>query len=142
MPIQWREQLSVGHQATDDEHKHLVCLLNGLEVLLNRYPKRLALLAFLDEMAEEVAEHFENEETLMRSLRYPGYQAHRQAHVELKQELVQLRDGLLTREDHEGFIRGVIGLMAHLQSWLINHIIQMDKDYAAHIIKARNEGGG
>ncbi|MBF0254878.1 MAG: hemerythrin family protein [Gammaproteobacteria bacterium] len=140
MPIQWREKLTVGDVATDDEHKHLVCLLNGLEVLVKRYPKKLALFAFLDEVEEEINNHFCNEEALMRKIGYPRFEEHFQAHQRLRQEMKSIRHDMASAEDHEGFVREVIGFMNRIKSWLINHIIEMDKDYAAYVIKARRAG--
>ena len=71
MPIQWREKLSVGDNAIDDDHKHLLCLLNGVEVLLKRHVSRDAILAFIDELTEYTSLHFSREEAVMFESNYP-----------------------------------------------------------------------
>ena len=133
MPIQWREQLSVGNTAIDDEHKHLLCLLNGIEVLLKRHVSRDPLIAFLDELLDYTQQHFSREEDIMIVAKYPGYTDHKLQHEQLIEELSDIRADIVASDSEATLNQRVVNLMETLKRWLIDHIMKEDKAYSAYL---------
>lgn len=123
MGIEWRESLSIGVEEIDSQHKQLLSHFDqllkaceagkGIEEL-----KRL--LGFLDEY---VIKHFNNEESIQRLRKYPGYEAHKKEH-----ELFVARLKLLKEEiNNEGVaLHHVIETNNLLLKWLLHHISTVD----------------
>jgi hemerythrin len=138
MRIEWREQLSVGNEAIDDDHKHLLCILNGVDVVRRRKPKRAFLLAFLDEMRTYTEEHFGREERLLFEVGYPRFEEHKKSHQLLLNEFNLVCKQVEALGEEEDASSVAFDLIKFLQSWLINHIIREDKEFAPYLRQARS----
>lgn len=127
--LTWSDDLSVGIQEIDEQHKVLVNLLNELhDSVLNRHGRE-ACERILRRLAEYTRIHFAVEESLMRILHYPEYEEHTQEHEELIGQVADLQkkfrdDGLNISMD----------LLQFLKAWLTEHIIKSDQDYAPHFV--------
>lgn len=130
MGIEWRESLSIGVEAIDDQHKELLLrfdrLLNacqeghGIEEL-----KKLQTF-----LGEYVHSHFSDEEELQRLHRYPDYEAHHAQHVYFIEQVNKLeaetkQEGISTHH--------VVETNNMLLKWLLNHISKVDKELGAFI---------
>jgi hemerythrin len=124
MAIEWRESLSIGVTAIDNQHKEL---LHRFDQLLNACQdgkggeelKRMQV--FLDDY---VHTHFNDEEALQRHYHYPGYEAHRTEHLYFIEQLNVLK----TEIDEEGVsTHHVVETNNMLLKWLLNHISRVDK---------------
>ncbi|MBN2773672.1 MAG: hemerythrin family protein [Prolixibacteraceae bacterium] len=122
--FKWTDQLSVGIQEIDNQHKKLVGLLNGLyQAFMNRQHVEV-VGKIIDEMAAYAAYHFETEEKYFALFRYAESSAHIQEHLEFKQKVDEFilkfkkNNGALTYE-----------VMNYLRKWLNNHIMISDKKY-------------
>jgi hemerythrin len=144
MRIEWRNQLSVGNEGIDDDHKHLVCIINAVDIVRRRAPRRDFLLAFLDELRAYTEEHFAREERIQFEIGYPRYQEHKQSHQSLIEDLHQVYRQVETMEEISGeeVAQKAIDLIRFLQSWLINHIIKEDKLLTPYLTRSRTGDGG
>lgn len=127
LPV-WTESFSVGNEALDGQHKHLLELCKrAVESLSNGDVRRNAVDArhILDELAEYVRLHFRAEEIWMQNHAYPGFERHREAHSLYEMKLESLMS------DAEHGVLQVNELILYLADWWTQHILEMDRDYAS-----------
>lgn len=135
MAIAWREELSIGVEEIDDQHKELI---ERFSMLLTACKEGKGsdevrrLVAFLNEY---VISHFSDEEELQRKSGFPDYEAHRREHAGFCQQLADLKQ----RIDSEGeiLVDHVLEANQMLLNWLIKHISVRDKAIGRHINKMK-----
>lgn len=130
MGISWREELALGVEAVDSQHKELLArfdLLLGACRQGKGGDEVLSLLTFLDDY---VAIHFRDEERLQRESGFPDYEAHRQEHQAFVRRLSDLKERLAA----DGVqIDLVLDTNKLLLDWLIGHISNRDKAIGLHL---------
>ncbi|MBF0418369.1 MAG: hemerythrin family protein, partial [Magnetococcales bacterium] len=84
-----------------------------------------SLRTTLQELKSYASRHFREEETFMTRIRYPGMNAHLEAHRQFVQSLLAL-EARLWQES----ISFVVDLLHLVVEWLFAHINQMDMGYA------------
>ena len=77
--IQWTAELSVGHVLLDEQHRHLIALINALSGGSGGGGSDTADVV-LEHLARFIQFHFETEEMMLRQVAYPDLQAHAQEH--------------------------------------------------------------
>lgn len=122
--IQWSEELCVGIEEIDNQHKVLVDLLNSLHRAIVEHHGSEAAQRILGELLEYTRIHFAVEESLMRILGYPDYEEHKHHHQLLLNEV-----RMLTRKLAEGRKSVNFELLHFLKMWLTKHIMEEDRDY-------------
>ena len=114
--LRWREELSLGIDDVDREHKELVELIGRLQRDLQAGANTNNVIGLLREIYTEIAAHFANEEKLMRLSHYRAYADHKEDHETL---LDDLRDIIEEVEDD-----GVLDesrLTDDLDRWFSDH---------------------
>ncbi|RKZ54137.1 MAG: hemerythrin [Candidatus Parabeggiatoa sp. nov. 3] len=121
--ISWSDDLSVGIQELDEQHKVLFNLINRL--FNEAFIMRNASVAseVLTELVQYTIIHFAVEESLFRIFNYPAYEGHKAQHAELTSQVMALKD----RVEHGEEINAE--LLSFLRGWLKKHIVQEDKRY-------------
>ena len=142
MPIHWREHLSVGDERIDDDHKQLLSLLNGIEVLVRRCVIKDSIVAFLDELTDYTEIHFLREESMMADTDYPRFAEHQKKHHELVRQLAEIREGIDGAHTQEDLYGRVMHLIEILKAWLVDHITSEDKDFSDHQEAAKRSAAG
>jgi hemerythrin len=127
--VAWSDELSVGIEEIDDQHKELVALVNEMHRAIHERHGSEAVHGILERLADYTRIHFAVEESLMRILHYPDYEAHREQHRELINHMRELREKVATGKTAIGF-----ELMHFLKVWLTRHIMASDKEYGAYFI--------
>ncbi|MDD2542092.1 MAG: bacteriohemerythrin [Desulfuromonadaceae bacterium] len=130
MGIQWRESLSIGVEAIDNQHKEL---LDRFDRLLNacQSGKGVEELKKLQTfLGEYVHSHFSDEEALQRRHHYPEYDAHLAQHKYFIDQINTLEaettlEGVSTHH--------VVETNNLLLKWLLNHISKVDKELGTYI---------
>jgi len=127
--IEWSNELSVGIEEIDAQHKVLVDLLNEIHEAMQQGRTVQSTRGIIDRLDEYTRVHFAVEESLMRILHYPDYERHKEEHDKL---IAQLAD--MHGKWEKG--KGAIGFeLAHfLKTWLTKHILEGDKRYTAHFL--------
>ena len=124
MALQWREQLSVGNNIIDADHRHLIDIINRVEQCLAA-KDRGALDAALVSLKDYALVHFAREEKIAEAAGYTQMPGLAQSHRGLMETLEQMRQefdavgGSWAAEPvakFTGFLRG----------WLIDHVIKED----------------
>lgn len=123
----WSEDLKIGIEEIDAQHKVLVDLINELNRAIHERHGSEAALNVLDRLVEYTSVHFALEECLMRILGYPDYENHKTHHAMLLKQVTDLhqkvKDGLPVSFE----------LLHFLKNWLTKHILEEDKGYVPHM---------
>lgn len=85
----------------------------------------------LHKLSHYMENHFTLEETYMRALSYPGYEAHKQAHDKFRQELTSM-----TSDDYPRDLQTRQMLSTFLRQWLKLHVLGIDKQLEQYIINS------
>lgn len=121
MPIQWRDQFSVGNDLIDADHQYLIEIINKAEVSLRAHSQS-DLIAVFNELAHYGKQHFEREELLASAVGYPKADQLHVSHEALVASLEKFRESVgeqWTSEAAEQFT-------TFLRDWLIQHVIKED----------------
>lgn len=120
-PMKWTEVMSVGIAAIDEDHKHLIHLINALNYGDSDF------LDVFNQLLDYTCGHFEREETYLESIGYPGLSGHSAQHDAFAEQV----SDLLHQYRDEAFEPGDARLKDFLWSWLKGHILIEDMRYAA-----------
>jgi hemerythrin-like metal-binding domain len=128
--------MSVGDPTIDDDHKHLVELINTFETAISGTAidhKRVARV--LLGLVEYTGEHFAREEELQLKIRYPYHESHRRSHRDVLKKLSDIVTDY--SKAPPGFARDsmVRGLANFLKEWLVDHIIQSDLRMKPYVLQ-------
>ncbi len=121
--INWSSQYSVGVPEMDKQHKQLIKLINKLYIAM-RDKKDIATV--MDGVVQYTIRHFTDEETMMKSIHYPGLSQHLAMHKKVISQVKQLAQRVQNKE--KGIDKK---LLIFLKEWLLNHIMKQDKRYGA-----------
>jgi len=122
--IKWTDDLSVGVELFDNDHKELISIINRLHDSISVRAQQAVLSSLLNDLLKYTIFHFGHEEGYMIQYGYPGYEKHKVEH-----------EGLVSKvEDYIGQIASgrssfSLSLMGFLKEWLVNHIMKSDRDY-------------
>lgn len=126
--VAWRDDLSVGIQAVDDDHKNLLHLINNLQTAVYYPTGETFERQALEELVAYTKYHFEREEQLMEANGYPDFANHKREHEAM---IAKVGDFLAEYEkDREATVER---LTEFLKTWLINHIQGTDQKYSPYL---------
>ena len=128
--VKWTDDLSVGVELIDDQHKMLIEHLNNLTKAVeqqhgpNEVPDTLSFLIDYTDF------HFSMEERNMEAHGYPEFEAHKAKHDEFKAILADMENEF--RDD------GPTAILAEsidtlLVNWLLKHIRVVDVEFGAFL---------
>jgi hemerythrin len=129
--VEWSDDLSVGIEEIDSQHKVLVDLVNQMHEAIHQRHGSDVVIDILNQLTDYTRIHFAVEESLMRILNYPGYEDHRDVHEELVQHIVELQEKVASGKTSIGF-----ELMHFLKVWLTKHILEEDMAYSGFFLAA------
>jgi hemerythrin len=128
--VEWTNELSVGIEEIDEQHKILVVLINRLfdETVVHQANPSV-IQEILHELVEYTVIHFAVEESLFRIFHYPATELHTQHHDELKAQVLEIQQKV-----KQGEVTINTELLIFLRRWLTNHILQEDKLYSPFLL--------
>jgi hemerythrin-like metal-binding protein len=129
MLLVWTENLTVGVEEFDQEHKKLIAMVNELHGAIEAGNSKETLGIVLDQLEDYARHHCLREELLFIKTGYPDAPAHMKEHDELRQMLAGMR------ERHESGLgaRLSVEVMDFIYGWLTNHICCTDRKYTEHM---------
>ena len=127
MSISWREELAIGNQRIDDQHRELLERFDTLLSACRRGEGRQELGRLLDFLDEYVVKHFGDEEQLQRESGYPDFQSHQLQHLGFTKRLVELKRTI--RSEGEVQVDHVLTTNKMLLDWLVQHISTRDREF-------------
>ena len=130
MAILWKENLSVGVNEIDNQHKELFNRINNLLDACTRGKGSEEVKRTSDFLSEYVISHFGTEEKLMNKYNYPDYASHKEKHEKFKKEFAELK---MKIEKEDTGLLTTIGTNHLLIDWWLNHIGKVDKALGAFL---------
>ncbi|MEW5903939.1 MAG: hemerythrin family protein [Pseudomonadota bacterium] len=124
MAIVWREQLSVGNNIIDDDHKYLIDIINKVQASLDRKDKA-GLQAVLQNLRDYSLLHFDREEKIAKAVGYEQTPGLQQSHQTLMERLAQMQSDFVNAE-HAWVPEVTQAFAGFLRNWLIDHVIKED----------------
>lgn len=126
--IGWKDVYETGIVALDNEHRGLLMETNRLFEAIRDKRSDDVLDDILANLERYTVEHFQHEEQLMARYNYPDLDAHRRIH----QQLIADVQGLKSRAGQD---RGELAkeLLKFMRAWILEHIVQVDKQYGAYL---------
>lgn len=137
--IEWREQMSVDDNGViDQDHKHLIEIINRFEALSEDGLDKDEALQILYALKFYTQTHFNREERFQEIIAFPFADAHHQEHI----ELIETMDKILAHLDNpdidiEDQIHQEISEMLH--DWLINHTLDSDLKMRQYFRQMKSE---
>lgn len=128
--IEWTNELSVGINSIDEQHKKLVNMINALNDAMQTGGSNELLGKIFTGLAAYTQKHFAYEENMFAEFGYSDAEEHKRQHNELIAQVVELKERFM--ENPQGTISN--DLMQFLKRWLTNHIMRTDKDYTEFLI--------
>jgi len=124
MAFQWRQDLSVGFQEIDDQHKELFRKINDLLESIGQGRGIQEVKNMIKFLEDYTATHFSAEEKLMLKYNYNGYPAQKTEHNKFIKVLDELKKKIGTSDV---LLSSLLTVQKVTVDWLINHISKMDK---------------
>jgi hemerythrin len=119
--VTWSEALAIDLEAIDDQHRHLIDLLNQLFQAVIGGESSATIHANLAALIEHTRVHFEAEEHVMEDLAYPGLEIHRAEHESLTGRILGMQSALMA-----GQVPMTIDTLLFLKYWLVGHMETQD----------------
>jgi hemerythrin len=126
--MKWTEDLSVGVELIDYQHRELIARINDLVNAIRQKTCKYKISDVLQFLDEYIVFHFGEEEKIMQKYAYPQYPAHRAQHKEfianfqkLKKELPKLEGGT-----KPGSYDLSVETNRVVVDWILEHIAHVD----------------
>jgi hemerythrin len=132
MAVEWSDDLSVGVEMIDSQHKELIRAVNRLTEAMwegKGSEETGKLLSFL---ADYVVTHFGSEERLMVTHKYPKYEAHKEAHDRFTKDFLRMKSQY---DQGEITTSLAIKVLDDTWEWLRTHIRAVDKELGNFVTK-------
>ncbi len=138
MAILWRDEMSVGNDLIDGDHRYLICMINTVELaMVSKEPNNI-LMVVLDQLYYYTQMHFNREEELQEKINYSHYFNHKKSHKDLVVQLNEIKNKISElRVDSDHYNDKVSNLVIFLRNWLLDHVIKEDLLMKPYILKYR-----
>ena len=125
-PLQWQQAYECGHAVIDAQHRTLFDDANAL--LFASQHGTPQVLSRFEELISHVLGHFSDEERVLRDIGFPGYAAHKRAHLQLAEKAMRLREAMmLGHHRHEELLEFL------LQDVIERHLLVEDRKFFAAV---------
>jgi len=130
MVMGWTEDLSVGVDLIDQQHKIWFEKANQLFDAGKNGKAKEFISQMLDFLDEYTKMHFRDEEKYMLSIQYPEYETQKKLHTNFIAELAKLKSEYAKSG---GNIAVIINANQMVINWLIQHISTQDKKIGQYV---------
>ncbi|MDH5455761.1 MAG: bacteriohemerythrin [Gammaproteobacteria bacterium] len=119
--LKWKPEYSVGVASVDEEHREMIDMINRVYAQLGGSPKSAEIEACLEDIFATISAHFALEERIMKDAGYAEYEAHKNDHEDLLDEIRDLMD-----EFDADAETGRRALETRLSAWFTRHFSSYD----------------
>lgn len=120
----WTDQLSIGIDVIDQQHKRIVEYINQLDDARTNGLSREESSWILGELIDYTISHFSFEESLQEEAGYPFCTSHKKVHESFTKRIAEFHERAEKGEDVTKALNSL------LVTWLFNHIKRDDTDYS------------
>ena len=135
--IQWSEDLALGNEALDDDHKYLISLVNAIVLAMNCDISLDSLLTHLSLLETHCKNHFQREEDIMVKIGSAELALHRSHHQTMLNQLRGLYEDIKSKVSMEE-CRETLPCVEMLSSWIIRDVVDQDKKIKEYFIKVNS----
>lgn len=129
MAIRWTEDLAVGVELVDDEHRIWFDKADKLFEAGKKGQAKEYIGQMLDFLDDYTKKHFHDEEQYMYSIKYPDYERQKTLHKAFISQLDKLKKEFI---ESGGNIVVVLNANQMVVDWLTKHISNEDKKIGAY----------
>jgi hemerythrin len=122
--IKWNDKYNVNISLIDEQHKKIFVLINKANMVKKFSNKPKNVLEILDQMTEYALKHFETEEYYMKEFDFPGYQHHKNEHIDFTNTIIDYKNRVV-----RGDYQIINEILEYIVEWVDNHIQVTDKEY-------------
>ncbi len=126
----WSKDLRIGIKELDDQHKHMIDLVNSFSSLGIKSVSRNDLLDVFNDIISYAHVHFISEENFLKKISYPEAEKHIKEHQKI---LKKINDIFLNFSD-ENINHTVKEVEEFLTSWIEEHLMEEDKKFANYYL--------
>jgi len=131
----WDDSYVLGNEKVDRQHRQLFDLVNTLVHNIDDGSDSEKVKKSLDFLVNYTVQHFNDEEELQISSKFPGYESHKKMHEDFKLVVVDL----VQRFNDTGS-SAALGedIRTIVVKWLVDHILTEDKKIGIHLQNNNN----
>ncbi len=126
--LTWQKSYEIGIKEADRQHHKMLDMMNEIHVLSANNRSKAAIAKALDALINYTEVHFEWEENLFASYKYPQTEQHTAVHKKLIAELREHQNKISLGDQ-----QAVDKELTLLNDWLLYHIEHSDRDYAKYL---------
>lgn len=119
--LEWKSEFSVGIASMDFEHQQMIRMINELYDELMQHNDKDSIEQFLGDIHAAISAHFALEERMMREAGYVEFEAHKDDHEELLDQIRDMMDAFRTDPEN-----GFELLRGKLADWFAVHFGSFD----------------
>jgi hemerythrin len=123
MELEWSEQLSVGNETIDSEHRNVLKVINEVESAI-RAKDSSNLPRMLEQLEDCVGVHFADEEQIAQAIGF-DFTHNKLEHQYVQNELRHMREELVVKNGSWSE-SAALHYSYFLSEWMIEHILQED----------------
>jgi hemerythrin len=125
--IFWTNQLNVGIEVIDNQHRRIVDYINLLDDAVTSGHAREDIRILINDLVDYTISHFGFEESLQEEAAYPFIKAHQKVHGLFTRRVADFQTRFDNGEDISENLHSL------LTTWLLNHIKHDDADYVQSV---------
>lgn len=126
--VVWSNDMNLGIDAIDEDHKALMGYVNKLNQSLNLKALDHSQTTILQELTDFAKVHFNREETLMSQHNYPELPMHKKEHARMLHTLLDLK-----KEFESGDLVILVDIVAFTKNWWFEHFLREDIKYKKYL---------
>lgn len=139
--IAWRDKMSIDGAVIDEDHRHLIEIINRFTKKAETFREPAEALEVLYALKFYTGTHFEREEELQRLSGYPYFDSHHKEHADLIASLDRIIAE--TQAADAASIKRISRETARLlHHWLVDHIIKSDLKMAPYVDSMKSHMAG
>lgn len=126
--ISWKETYNIGIKVIDEQHTKLVEIINELYEAQKIGTSQVIINDVIKELECYTKYHFDSEEEIQTTNRYPQFDQHKIEHEEFIGKLQEFK-----RDANRNNLLLSLKTIDYLKDWTINHILGSDKDFSDYL---------
>lgn len=124
MKFYWTEDLALGIDILDTQHKAMIQQLNRLVEAVETDKNSDEVRNIINFLEDYVFQHFAQEEGIMKEYQYPEYEYHRELHADFIRDFALLRSQFLVSEVSSSLMEA---FKNQVKNWIEEHLQKVDK---------------
>ena len=124
----WNEKLSLNIARIDAQHREFIYFLARMQQAVGKRETEEAVRRTFEDLSDYARRHFRDEEDLFRAAGFPGLDLQRRQHLYFTMQVEAMQEAYFG----EGKLPPE-SLLNFLADWLVHHILEEDKKYAAYL---------